>query len=251
MAQQTARMHVGRVLAQSIYEQSSTKRYPLGTLIELADGRVFVYSQAGASALAAGLLTTYLTTYTHEDTVTVAHPVGTRVVTVTGAGVTANQYEDGYLVVTEGAGSGEMYQIKKNAAADGSNLVQVTLYDGIATAWVTSTTDVDLCENPYKAQVVNPVDAQQKPTTIPPIPVTAAYYYWGQVWGVAPLILTMATCGLELDEKVITASTSTAGEGVIAASPAAAQNNMHVVGYLVAEADIADSTATLIYLRLV
>ena len=209
--------------------------------------------QTCALPISAGLLGTFITTPIHEATVTVAHAAGTKTVTVTGAGVIANQFEDGWLIVTEGTGTGEMYKVRKNAAADGSDLVVVELYDGLSTAWATADTDVDLYPNPYNGIIVNPVDAQQFPTVLTPRPITAKYHYWAQVRGWAALICEVGTGGLEFDEKRIMASLNTAGEGYIDDSPASQTANttgMHIVGSLVKEQDLADSNATLIKLSL-
>lgn len=244
---QNQRIFGPRLIAQDLYEESSTKKCQLGTKIILADGRQFVYAKNSTVALAPALLTACITTPYHEDTVTIAHPVGTKKVTVTAA-VTANELEDGYLIVTEGTGVGEMYQIRSNTVTVGGVTV-CTLYDGLKTAWVIANTDVDLYPNPYSALVVNPTDAQQAPLGVPIITVTASYYFWLQTRGFGPLVVNITTGGAELDEKVITCSTGTAGCGAIDDSPAAAQNNMFIVGYLIKEEDLANATATLVDLR--
>lgn len=245
-------MTSARLIPQFIYEESATKKYPLGFMFELQDGRKFAYGKNGGSALStAGLCVTYLSTVgAHEDTVTVAHPVGTKDVVVTAAGTTVNQYEDGILIVTEGAGVGEQYRIKRNTAA-ASNLVTCTLYDGIATLWSTSTTDVDLWVNPWAGLVVNPTDAQQIPMGVNVIPMTASYYGWFQVGGIAALIMDTSggAAGAELDEKQVIASVNTAGRGMITTTPANSDMR-HVIGVLVAEADITDGTATLVRLTI-
>jgi hypothetical protein len=159
------------------------------------------------------------------------------------------------LLVTEGTGAGEMYKIRYNSAADASNLVSVTLYDALQTAWSISDTDVDLYANPYNGIIVNPVDAQQRPTVLTPRPVTAANYYWAQVRGLASLKIDIAAAaaGLEFDEKVIVPSVNHAGQGYVQAAPASQTANVwgtYIVGYVGKEADIADDTYTLIDLRL-
>ncbi len=235
-----------KFLSQGLYEVSATKKYPLGTRWKLADGREFAYCKAGAVALEAGLLGTVITTPVHEDTVTVAHPAGTKVVTITAASVTANQFEDGYLIVTEGTGIGEMYKIRSNTATDANGLIRVTLYDGLVTAWNTSDTDVDLYPNPYNGIIVNPTDSQQKPVVVTPINVPANYYYWGLVNGFGALKMAVgAGVGLELDEKYVMGSTTQAGCGMVTGTPSDADQK-HIIGEIIKEEDIANGTCTLV-----
>lgn len=238
------------ILNQQLLEESSTKKHRLGTHVMLEDGRVFAYAKMGAAAVSPAHLLTVISTPTHEDTVTVAHAIGTYDVTVTGAGVTANQFEDGYLVVTEGTGIGEMYKIHSNSAADGSNLVTVKLYDPIQTAWVAANTDVDLYVNPFNGLVVNPADGQQKPVGVSPMSFTASYYGWVCVHGFCALKLDVASAaGLELDEKLIQPSTNHAGQGMLTTTPANSDMK-HICGFVVKEQDVADDTATLVFIDL-
>ena len=245
-----------QLFTQGLYQESAAKKHRLGTLRQLDDGRMFVYCKAGGTALGAGLLNTYLGAGTNEQTVTVAHAKGTKIVTVTEAGCTLNLYQDGYLVVTAGAGIGEMYKIRGNSPAGdpSGDLVQFHLYDGLRTAWSASTTDVTVYESPYAGQVVNPTDAQQFPIGVATFPVTALYYFWAQVRGFAALQLDVpsAAC-LELDEKLIKASLNHAGFGFVVDGPDATKilaGYRPNVGYIVGEADHTDNEAALVYLTL-
>jgi hypothetical protein len=88
--------------SQGIYEQSATQKERLGTVRELDDGRTFVYCLNGAGALAPGTVLGAVTTAgMTEDTVTVAHAIGTKLVTMTdsGGGTAADAFAGGRLVV--------------------------------------------------------------------------------------------------------------------------------------------------------
>jgi hypothetical protein len=172
------------------------------------------------------------------------------VVTITASGAAAHDYRDGYLIVTEGTGIGEMYKIKDNDAADASNLIRVQLYEGLATAWVITDTDVDLYKNPFGGVFLNPVDSQQKPVLCTVRTVTASYYFWGLKEGWGPLKMDVASAaGLELDEKFIQASTNHAGQGMLTTTPANADMK-HIIGEVIKEEDISDDTVTLVRLML-
>ena len=239
--------------AEMINHATDRLGVPLGTRMELPDGRLFAYCVAGGSDLGPGLFNTYLTTPTNEQTVTVAHGIGTKTVTVTGT-FTADQCKDGYIIVSAGTGIGEMYRVKSNTATVGTTGTFTLYGDGLKTAWSTSDTDVDVYECPYKGQIVNPVDAQQKPTSVALTTITTLYYYWGLIKGICPIQLDVnAAAGLEFDEKVIEASVSHAGFGLIPAAPASQTANvfgLHRLGYIVREGDCTDNEANLCYIDL-
>ena len=228
---------------------SATKKYPLGTIRTTINGDEYVYVKAGAVNLAAGCAVTYITTPTAEDTVTVAHAIGTTVVTVTDASSTEDAFEDGYLIVDEGTAVGECYRIKSNAASNGTTVAH-TLYEGLRTAWSTSDTDVSVYPNPYNAVVVCPTDAQQKAVGVPQWPITAAYYGWILKRGYGSLIFDVdAASGTEVDEKCIIQSTGTAGYGQLLVTPANFPGK-HILGWLVDEADISNAKAALAFIDL-
>ena len=242
--------------AQSIDEISSVKKERLGQVRELADGRTFVYCLNGAVDLAAGIICcTAFTVGMNEQTVTVAHPIGTKVVTMTSTGATtAGAYVDGTLVVTAGVGIGESYKIIGNTAAGNLETFQITLETGLKTAWVIATTDITVYVNKYNGVLVNPTDAQQAPVCVTQRPVTASYYFWGQVSGDGAMLLDVPGAGgLETDEKVITPSLNVAGTGYIDGSPdaaAAIAAMSHVVGYTLAEADHTNAEAALVNIKI-
>jgi len=207
-----------KVWADNLRDIGTTKLYPLGTERKTFDGDIYVYVKAGATTLAAGNFQTYLTTHVNEQTVTVAHPIGTTTVTVTDGSGTADLYADGYLVVAAGTGIGECYRIKSNTATSGGT-VKITLYEGLATAWSTSDTDVNVYQNRYNGLIKNPHDAQQRPVCVTQWPITALYYGWALKKGYGSLVVEVLTGGgAELDEKLITASvtdTTNAGRGTL------------------------------------
>ncbi len=235
---------------------TSDQRHPLGTVAYTPDGRKFRYAKAGTSALSPALFNTYITTPTHEDTVTIAHAAGTQTVTVTASGVSASDFKDGYLVVSAGTGIGEVYKIKSNTASDSSSKITITFYPGdeLVTAWDTSDTDVDVFPNPYNGLVVCPTDAQQHAVGVALTTIDASYYFWAQTQGPCPIKMDNASAagGLELDEKWVMQSTNHAGQGLITASPSAStiDTGKQICGYVIQEADITNDECTLVNLML-
>ncbi len=226
---------------------NSAKKHVLGTMGVTDDGRVFRYALNGATALAPGHFLTFITTPTNEQSVTVAHAIGTFAVTVTAAGISKDDFRDGYLVVTAGTGIGEMYLIKGNSAT-ASSVIVVDLYrnDKLLTAWVTADTDVDLFQNPWNGLVVCPTDGQQLAVGLAVATVAASEFCWVQVKGVAPVFIDAngQAVGLELDEKNLRQSLNHAGQAFVDTAPDATKilaGYRQVLGYLITEEDVVDN----------
>jgi len=182
--------------AQGIYEESATAKAEIGTRIEVGD-RVFRYAYAGGIALAAGKLmkSAQLPAEVNKAVAAVA-AAGTYVVTVTT--VAAQLYlAGGYMVVNDVNGEGSCYRIKSSAAnATTATSTDIVLYDPIAVALTTSS-EVELYGSPYydldlSAGVTDHISG------IPPIAVTANYYFWLQTWGPCACLVGATTAAGDL-----------------------------------------------------
>ena len=195
---------------QGLFEESSTQKHPIGTRRPLEDGRVFVYAKNGSAALAAGKLCVAATVVANHVNISVAAAaaIGDKTVTVTlgATAATADQYKDGFMVVNDATGEGHQYKIRGHAAADASGSLEVNLYDGIRVALTTSS-EVSLLKHPYDSVVISATDQADLAVGIPPIAVTADYYFWIQTWGPCPALADETlTIG-----KLITIGTGVAG----------------------------------------
>ena len=215
----------------------------LGTLGMTPDGRIWRYLENASTQLASGLLTcVWGIPNAIEETITVAHAIGATTLTVTKASVSKDDYRGGYIIVKQGTGAGEMHYIKGNTGTglDGapSGTMNLSLHDGdgLAIAWSTSDTDVDVYFSPYSNQILVPTDAQQIAVGVTQGVIPVDQFYWALVNGPGAMRLTGTTAGLELDEKTVVTSTANAGEGLLVA--AAATAGRQVVGYYVPEVDI-------------
>lgn len=231
---------------------NQTKKHPLGVYGATLDGRLFRYGQAGAVALTPGLFTTVIDTPTNEQTVTVAHAIGTQVVTVTAAGIAVDDFKDGKLVVSAGTGAGDVYMIKGNTAT-ASNVIAVTLYpnDKLVRAWSTGDTDVDLYVNSMSAQIICPVDGQQLASGLVVVNMAVDDFGWFLVKGLAAVMIDAAgqAVGLELDEKKVLQSLSHAGQGFIDTAPDATKllaAHRQYLGMIVMQEDAVDNEMELV-----
>lgn len=178
------------VNAQKLHSESSTALHNLGELIFSNDGRAYRYCKAGATALVAGKLqqsSAEDTTNFQNLTCAVSSAGATSITTTSTVTLTVDQLAGGLLTVTAATtGAGFLYKVKGHAAATAA-VVTFNLEDSVVVA-TTGTVTVDLAPNPYSAVVVNPTTASSAPIGVAVYNITAAYYGWLQVGGVASIL---------------------------------------------------------------
>ena len=179
--------------------ESSEQKQKLGTRAELPDGRVYYYAKNSSAAITPGgkIVDGIAAVAAHDMDVaaTEAHSVGDTTISleVPTTDLTKNQYADGYLLINDGPGQGEVYRIKSHpkhdASEDNTVIFPIDEPDGIRTALTTSSL-FGISYNPYKD--VKIIDGDGTMTTGPlgvnPIPVTASYYFWLQTAGIASVL---------------------------------------------------------------
>ena len=176
------------VVAQQLMSESVDQLHNLGELVFSNDGRAFRYCKAGATALVKGKLQQSPTEDTGPQNLTaVANAIGDiTAVSTTTVTITANEYAGGYVLVTVTPDLGQQYLIKGHAAYTAA-APTLTLSDPIVVAWTTGTR-IDLVRNPLFKVVVNPTTATSAPVGVAVFNITAAYFGWLQVGGVANIL---------------------------------------------------------------
>ena len=175
--------------AQGIYQQSSTQMHDLDTVRYLSDGRAFAYAQAGATALAVAKLTCSEapSATANRETVAANAAVGASVLSISfGGEKAADLFKDGWIYDCL---AGDLYQVKSHAI--GTTEVQVYLKEKLRIAWTTSS-KATVIRNRQKQVIISPTTLTSPPAGIPPIAVTAAYYFWNQVKGPAVCLIAGA-----------------------------------------------------------
>ena len=106
-----------------------------------------------------------------------------------GAG-TANQFQGGYLHITDDAGEGHQYRIKSNTARGdtSSGNVGFTLYDPLVVALDASTTDIAITGSLWYNVVGATAGTDYIVSGVTPISFTANYYGWFQTAGIATIL---------------------------------------------------------------
>ena len=171
------------------FSESATPIHPLGTKGVTTDGRIFRFTKNGAVALTTGRLCIAADLIAnHEDRAfATAGVVGDKIVSIAigGTAITANQYDEGYLVIIDDTGEGHTHQIVRHGTSTtGSENVSFTITPGLKEATTTSTT-VTLVRNIYSGVLVSDTSQSDIPVGVTPIAVTASYYFWLQAGGIA------------------------------------------------------------------
>lgn len=178
-----------QVVAQGLFSSSATGYHNVGELVFSNDGRAYRYALAGASSLVQGKLQQASAEVTANQNLTaVAAAVGDLVLVSTSTvTVVANQYANGYALITVTPGEGYQYKIAGHAAFT-SAAPTFTLSDAIAVTALTTGSRIDLVANPYASVIINPATASSTPVGVAIYPVTNAQYGWLQVAGVANVL---------------------------------------------------------------
>lgn len=215
-----------QVVAQPLLSSSTTQLHNLGELVQANDGRSYRYALAGATALVAGKLQQASAQVTGDQNLTaVAAAVGdTALVSTSTVTVTANQYANGYAIITVTPGVGYQYKISGHAAFT-AEAPTFTLADPIQVALTTSSR-IDIIKNAFDSVIVNPAAATSAPIGVAVYPVAIASYGWLQVLGTAAVLA---------DGAITTGTTLIASNAVAGAvEPGAdAADLQAVVGYAV------------------
>jgi hypothetical protein len=222
----------------------TTQSVALGTKVWSDDGRAFRYVKAGGTALVQGKLQQS----GPEDTahqglaVAAAAAIGATTVTVTlgASAVTANEYAEGFLIITVTPGEGFQYKIKSHPAADSSASVVLTLEDPIEVALTTSS-KADMVLNPYSAVILNPTALSSVPIGVAVYPIPDSNFGWIQVEGVAAILAD----GANAVGSDVVASNGTAG----AVEDAASSGAQPLVGRCVTGAATGEYGAVLLNLE--
>ena len=173
------------LIAQNILQESQYPLHSIGMRGETEDGRVFRYAKMG-EAIGAGELTVSPAIDTAEVNmaVTAAAAIGAKKVSFTHAATTAsaNEYANGYMIVSAGTGIGQTLRISSHAALTSGGASEITLLDPLPVALDTTST-IDLERNPF-LNVVTTASSVTVPTGGALIAFTSGYYGWLQTRGV-------------------------------------------------------------------
>jgi hypothetical protein len=177
----------------------------------LDDGRVFYYTyNHSATALTRGelLVTATVTPNHHDQTVNAAADFSLGATNVVfnpaGTAIVAQEYEGGYVFISDGTGEGTIYRIKQHDVNAGSTQSNAKLYDSVVTGTGSSAT-MSLVRNPFMLAQQSNTTVSEVMVGVPLVTITAAttaatgsaltvdpYYGWVQTWGPCPVLFDEA-----------------------------------------------------------
>lgn len=174
------------VPVSSIYGETATQKFPIGTQYVTEDGRKFRYAKNGAVALGRALMCQAPVEIAHHKEIVIgtAAAVGDTTLTISttlSTATTADQYKDGFIIINKGTGLGQTYRVKSNTAG---TTCTVTLYDPVVIA-IAATAEFTLKANPWNGVIVSATTQTGIPVGVPLNTVTIGYYCWLQTHGPA------------------------------------------------------------------
>jgi hypothetical protein len=179
--------------ANDMYHATSTQKYMLGAKLELADGRIFRYCEAGAVALSKALMCQQAVVTANwanqvQTTGTAAAIADTSIKVYVATAPSAHDWDNGWLNIRDGTGIGEVYNIKSHDASL-LPVIQIADEGGIRTATAT-TSEITVIKNLYKDVVVHPVTtATGMAVGVPLTTIAINYFGWLQTHGPCPMIV--------------------------------------------------------------
>ena len=200
------------------FNTTTAQKRPLGTLLVLQDGRWFRYGLNGGVAQTAGKVVQAEAPGGNFDDIAIpsAVAVGAVAISVTNGGtdITANMFNEGYMVVEDDAGEGHVYQMGAHAAIANTTAGTLNLAPGnsVQVAFTTATT-VLLVKHGFKEYIIQPSPPTALPIGVTPTAQALTTYGWVQTKGPAA-VLTDGT--VVIGQKVV--SSASVDGAVIAAT---------------------------------
>lgn len=183
----------------------------LGQVGVTVDGRVYRYAQAGATDLDPGKLCVNSDANADVVNKTVArtYTAGTQEVIIDAGGtITADDYRDGTLAISDATGEGVLSRVVGNGTTSGAAELTVTLAEPIPVALTIDVSEATLLKSPWDDIVISATDQADQPVGVPNVTIDDADYGWVQTGG---------SCAVWADEAVtrglaLTIGTGTAGQ---------------------------------------
>jgi hypothetical protein len=252
----------------------TVKKYPLGTKLETADGRVFryiyasgtCYPQLGAyKSKLTNTVTTAPTQKTAAEMVAsypgetlasgavgseyVAVTIDTEIGVLTTGVLSANELEGGYIVV--GNGSGQAPQNRRIVShpaltSTGGTLV-VRMDEPLVTAVTASTTTIELMESPYYCILADLAGGDYVSYIgIPACQMAALDYGWIQTWGPCWATSNSNTCNSAADRTIVFVGNGS----VVSSDDVTVESGFQIAGFALDKSSNGGSNAPFIMLQL-
>ena len=223
---------------------TSTVRHErkLGTIGFTPDGRMFRWAFSGGSIAAGRLVATpvFATAHDLDLAVQTAGVVGDMVqrLTIGGAEIAENAFEDGYLWYNDVGGEGTSYSIRTHPLILTGATGLFTMWEPLRIATLT-TSQAGLAPNHFLDVVINPATQTQRVVGVTPVTVADNTYFWAQVRGPAAVLIGTTGDNLEIGRMAVPDAAVVAGavEGLSYATDSEFRAVGSVVGVIGADTD--------------
>jgi len=187
--------------------------HQLGSRVDLTDGRALRFFKAGTSNTSMAKLKLAPAPVANHQNIVVntAAAIGATQVSVTlgATAATAGQYNEGFIVVNDATGEGQVFEVYSHPAAASAGSLTLKISNAVRVALVASTSEVTLVHNAYNASVEG-TSATRRAAGVGIVDVLAGDYGWLVTKGVASCLTGSAgTLGSQLMSDASTAGAVT------------------------------------------
>ena len=173
-----------------IYETGTTKLYPIGTRLELPDGRVFRYAlSSGACYAGQGAAFVYdeAVGYTTIGTTAAIGALEVDITAATHDALTKDELAGGYIIIYGSSNADVQFRgiLGNNTSGSGLAIAGVELDGPLVVAVTGASTGCELFYNPYSSIALVAAEGQAlSKAGVPACEVAASgSYFWLQTWG--------------------------------------------------------------------
>ena len=216
-----------------VFNEQSSEDAPVGAKMIIEDGRVFRYSECGATATVIGNVNSGeapSTNYTTEVIDTLA--AGVTVLTgvgATAAAATVNTFNEGYIY-TDNATTLPMVRIKSNAEIASGGTGDVTIYTATPTAIAAANT-VSYIKNPWRDVIIHGTPPAGVIAGVSKRAITAASFGWLQTQGPCSVLYDSDTTAIAAVGDPVCASATGDSDGSVSGLATATAETNPIIAY--------------------
>src|SRR3990167_2703895 len=203
---------LGIISSIDLYDSGTVRgEHRLGQQVQTADGRKFRCVKAGGLFVTGDCYSSAAQDAQFQSMVVpTASAIGDSIVYTTNGTTTvaANDFDEGYLMVSSSTGIGQSSQIASHSTGASGAAVNYTIHDPIKVALTTSST-VTVIKNPYDNVVIQATTPVASTAGIAQFAIPSGEYGWIQTGGPAAALWDATVAAV--DNLGVAPSTSTAG----------------------------------------
>ena len=200
------------------YDSNAYQQHPLGALAYSADGRKFRYCKSVAAAVTGDCYSSAGQDDQFESmAVNAIEPIGETEIAVTNGTTTvaANDFNEGYLMVSSSTGIGQMSRILAHDTGTSGATITYKIEDALKVALSTSS-KVSVIKNPFDDIIIQAVTPVAPTAGIACFAIPAGEFGWIQTGGPAACLWDASVSAV--DTLGVAGSTTTAGAVRVAAA---------------------------------